>query len=338
MKNVVIILMVGLISTTAYGAVGDIHDVSVAMTLNGPNPSGDWSFHIGNSNGSAPYDETLLEAGGSHCGQPGWVLSGFPTAVVGGAYTGCNGIDPNEILAHGPAMMRWTVPAGTTGAVEAATQIWQCCEPDRQLRILIRKNASADIAQLNVPRDGGVTLIGTVDNRVVLSPRPLILVSEGDTIDFILDGYGPDEPAQFGTSTSANYNCMLKEVELPTSYNLTVLADPVNVTTVSPIGITTQIAGVDVPISANRFAPPNSTCPEILDFDHWEGPVADVNAATTTVNSFTDITVTAHFVDGRACGDECHPYPTMDFNQNCITDWPDFADFAADWMTDTNPI
>lgn len=37
------------------------------------------------------------------------------------------------------------------------------------------------------------------------------------------------------------------------------------------------------------------------------------------------------------CGDGWHPYPTGDFNLDCLVDFADFAALTEYWMLDTNP-
>ncbi|MBN1763696.1 MAG: hypothetical protein JW860_00415 [Sedimentisphaerales bacterium] len=79
-------------------------------------------------------------------------------------------------------------------------------------------------------------------------------------------------------------------------------------------------------------------CPDVYTFDHWEGEgILDPNSPLTTVTMDQNKTITAVFVDARKCGDECHPYPPMDFNQNCLVELADFAMFAVHWMECTAP-
>ena len=79
-------------------------------------------------------------------------------------------------------------------------------------------------------------------------------------------------------------------------------------------------------------------CPYVYKFNHWDGDVANVNAANTTVFMDSDKTVTAVFTATRECGDECHPNDLLgDFNHDCIIDIADFAEFALNWMVCTKP-
>ena len=87
-------------------------------------------------------------------------------------------------------------------------------------------------------------------------------------------------------------------------------------------------------INATRFV----QCPNIRRFDHWEGQVSDPNSAQTTVFMDADKTVTAIFVDGAICGDECHPNFLMgDLNHDCIVDLKDLAMFSNRYLHCTKP-
>jgi hypothetical protein len=37
------------------------------------------------------------------------------------------------------------------------------------------------------------------------------------------------------------------------------------------------------------------------------------------------------------CGDANHPYPSVDFNHDCIVDIYDFAEFCSHWLENTIP-
>ena len=79
-------------------------------------------------------------------------------------------------------------------------------------------------------------------------------------------------------------------------------------------------------------------CPNVRHFDHWIGDVAEPNSAQTTVVMNTDKTVTAVFVDGAICGDECHPnFLLGDHNHDCYVNFVDFAMFVSRWMACTAP-
>ena len=87
-------------------------------------------------------------------------------------------------------------------------------------------------------------------------------------------------------------------------------------------------------ISASIFDP----CPDVFIFDHWEGDdVAEPSDAETTVFMDADKTVTAVFVDGRACPDKCREAPASDSDDNCIIDIIDFDAFVANWLMNFNP-
>jgi hypothetical protein len=115
---------------------------------------------------------------------------------------------------------------------------------------------------------------------------------------------------------------------------LTIDVDPndVGIDTITPSVGAHDYAG-RVNIKAQQFA----KCPDMYVFDHWEGDVNDPNSANTTVFMDTDKTVTAVFVDGRQCGDECHPYPQGDVNKDCKVNFLDVAIMANTWLECTDP-
>ena len=80
-----------------------------------------------------------------------------------------------------------------------------------------------------------------------------------------------------------------------------------------------------------------STNDEGYQFDYWEGDIGNSDNPMTTIVMNENETVTAHFISTRACGDDCHPYPPKDYNQNCYVDLPDLAIFMADWLDCTKP-
>jgi hypothetical protein len=102
---------------------------------------------------------------------------------------------------------------------------------------------------------------------------------------------------------------------------------------IPPVGDSQYAQNVTVNISAERFV----NCPNVYVFNHWVGDVNDPNSANTTIVMDTDKTITAVFVDGRQCGDECHPYPTGDFDKDCEVDFADFAIFVSHWLDCTKP-
>jgi hypothetical protein len=116
---------------------------------------------------------------------------------------------------------------------------------------------------------------------------------------------------------------------------LTMQATPGVVNTVVPtVGAHDVSQGQTVNLSASRFV----SCPSVYVFDHWVGNVADTHAADTTIVMNGDQTVQAVFVDGRVCGDECHPYPVGDFSHDCHVNLVDFGMLAAQWLYCTQPV
>ena len=120
---------------------------------------------------------------------------------------------------------------------------------------------------------------------------------------------------------------------LPTT--LTIGANPAYVTSTIPAPGEYQVEnGASVPINAQRYV----NCPDVQVFDHWEGDgVAEPGEAETTVLMDGPRTVTAFYVDGRACPDECHVPPAGDVNIDCQVNLEDFGLMAGTWLACTSP-
>lgn len=159
---------------------------------------------------------------------------------------------------------------------------------------------------------------------------PLTLPATGYIV-----GFGFQHAANNGTQRYDNF--MVEGTYQGPPIVLTVAVEPndVGITNVNPsLGDHGYAPGSVVNISASSQA----ICPDIWEFDYWIGDVADANAASTTVTVDASKTVTAVYVAvTRVCGDECHPYPDMDFNEDCWVDLKDFAEFAIDWLYCTQP-
>jgi probable HAF family extracellular repeat protein len=125
---------------------------------------------------------------------------------------------------------------------------------------------------------------------------------------------------------------------IPDSVNvrtLTIAAEPNSVDSLIPnIGHHVYYENTIV----NVMAEPFTDCPNVYYLDHWEGDVANPNAATTTVVMDTDKTITAVYAPGdKVCGDLCHPILQGDFNEDCYIDLEDFILYAANWLSCTHP-
>jgi len=117
-------------------------------------------------------------------------------------------------------------------------------------------------------------------------------------------------------------------------HTLTMQTNPAFINTVTPSVGSHDYAGC-VNISAERLA----NCPDVYRFDHWEGDVADANAANTIVDMDANKVVTAIFVvDEPKCGDECHPnFLLADHNHDCVVNFSDMAMLASRWLDCTKP-
>lgn len=126
------------------------------------------------------------------------------------------------------------------------------------------------------------------------------------------------------------------------NYVLSTTKNCVTLTIDAPEGTTTPAAGSynlapDVEMSIEAVGQ-YADCPKVYGFTGWSGEgIAEPASAATTVTVNTDKTVKAVYNDISVCGDECHPYPLMDFNSDCVVDMKDFASFASQWLVDTYP-
>lgn len=121
----------------------------------------------------------------------------------------------------------------------------------------------------------------------------------------------------------------------PGIFSLTMAVEPndIGIDTLTPsVGDTNCVGWVN--LNATQFI----HCPDIYQFDHWVGGVTDTNSANTTILMDSDKIVTAVFTATRECGDECHANNLFgDYDNNCIIDIVDFAQFALNWMVCTKP-
>jgi hypothetical protein len=321
----------------ASGALNDVHNANVEWS-NVNNPNGQWSYRTGilDGQGGHTYDELLVLTAQiiGTCQSWGNNNDNPYTRAVGldcGSGFGCT---PDEMFISGPVMIRWTVPAGTSGAISPYASIYQLFEPARQCRVLIRHN-DVFVAEVDaVPPTDNSGVTGTL----VTLNGPTLLVSAGDRIDYIIDGNGPNGN---GAGTWTRIAMILTEVAIPQTFTLTVNTNPANVTTVAPLGTVTYPINEPVTLMASTyFGCQHSDGKKVYAFQSWTGPVADPQSASTTVTGTTPgqhITVTANFNLISACGDACHPYPQYDFNHDCITNMGDFSMFAATWLSSTQP-
>ena len=98
------------------------------------------------------------------------------------------------------------------------------------------------------------------------------------------------------------------------------------------ITVRKQFVGVDsnmVTVALLEETPPRSTTGTIIIFGQDGGGALIDDVAVTTILS--------NPIDDGECGGPLHPYPAMDFSENCVVNMSDFAIFAADWMEDTRP-
>jgi hypothetical protein len=323
----------------ASGAVNDVHNANAEWSdVN--NPNGQWTYCTGvlDGQGGHAYDELLALLNEFIGGCQDWgIANNNPYSRAVGRDCGSGwGCDPNQMFIYAPVMIRWTVPAGTSGAISPYASILQMFDTVRQDRILVRHNdafvAEIDAIPPTVTNDPATAIL-------VEWHGPTLLVSAGDRIDYIIDGKGPNGN---GLGTWNRVAMILTEVEVPPIFTLTVNANPARVSTVGPLGTATYPINQPLALIANTyFGCQHNDGVDVYAFQSWTGPVADPQSASTTVTGTTPgehITVTANFNLISACGDACHPYPQYDFNHDCITDVGDFSTFADNWLSCTQPV
>ncbi len=122
--------------------------------------------------------------------------------------------------------------------------------------------------------------------------------------------------------------------------NVVVDSDPYNLTTaggrpdVSPSPGTYQIGiGAEVDVTAGNFL----SCPDNFVADFIQSSYGDIPGTEGTLLIDDDGTINTVYATDNICGDSCHPIPLGDFDQNCIVDFEDLADFISSWLTDNRP-
>ena len=171
---------------------------------------------------------------------------------------------------------------------------------------------------------------------------PLIDQSQGEDPDGRTSGmvfrFSGDGPLTQGGDKAGWWLDNVAGVEPLVTKTLTVHISPsdpcIPTTAVSPSGGGHELPqGLPIALSAERVL----NCPAVYNFSHWLGNVDDPCSADTSITLDDNEVVTAVFVDGRACNDECRPYPTTDMNTDCYVTLDDFAEFADHWQECTDP-
>ena len=214
----VFFLTIGWMVTPGYAAPGEVHDAAADWDKDN-NPNGDWSYVFNDLAGSFYPNPSFPGATSGTLmpqqtifGRNFWALTNNADCCLqeAGSFFGY----PLSVGANGPAGIRWTVPAGTTPTVTISAAIRQIFEPERQKRIEIQLNGQdiphngEDITELlatppTINDDPNTSVL------VTLSPEPVLAVSEGDFIDFIMDPYGMDGNGL--TTLSLNYLTITEE-------------------------------------------------------------------------------------------------------------------------------
>lgn len=165
-----------------------------------------------------------------------------------------------------------------------------------------------------------------------INTRPVII---GRRADGAFDHFAGaiDDVRIYNRALSAAEIMALSQQEEPGDFvTLTLNVTPGGPDTVSPpVGLHAYPTGAIATLNASRYV----SCPDVLVFDHWEGAVADPGSAATTILMDANEVVTAVFVDGSECDDECHPIPQADLTGNCVIDAEDVSLLAQQWIEST---
>lgn len=142
----------------------------------------------------------------------------------------------------------------------------------------------------------------------------------------------PDGNGFVSVDAGLNFGIALTSDETVT---LTVNVEPGGIDTVTPsAGEHEYYRGKRVYINARRCP----ICPDVYDFDHWEGDIEEPNSPSDFLTMNKNRTITAVYVlDERVCGDECHPILKGDLNEDCYINFEDFVIYSEFWLSCTHP-
>ena len=354
MKNVLVLILAGVLTCSAYGAIGDSWDCGLEFGV-ATNPNGAWAYKTSPGETLMVYTETA----NIFSPPPGWENVDTPHEGLYGWYPSFptpsgDLIDPNDFGGHNPWMVEWTSPV--EGWIQISGAIWQRSFDNgkRLMQWSLRHNGSTfDNGYGLQDLITGVPVLGLpgaalFEDGVGGSTGLYRQVSIGDTTDLITAGTpeaelpipytGPGAYEPWGTVCLAKFTIRQVDPDQLPTVTLTMAASPgVTGSQVSPApGDYTYVVGTPAPISASPYI----NCPTVMAFDHWDGGALNPLSASTTVLMDTDKTVTAVYVDNRACGDECHPtWPDVptDLNGDCRIDVGDFGMLSLDWLNSTHP-
>lgn len=257
----------------------------------------------------------------------------IPVLWKGETFHGEPASDPNTIAGHGDYIIRWTSPvdSGVYTPIKVDGFIYQFGnrELGRVATWTLLHNGNA-LSNGTVPTDAGGALEG-IENSVGFETGTggqsacYIQVMEGDTVDVLVGGI-----CFAGVHMEISQDCL----PCLCLYELTIETSPSHISSVTPgVGVWSFVHCQEVSLNAQEYV----QCPEVWEFDHWEGDVVDPNSADTTTWMLDDKTVTAVYTDARECGDECHPNPEGDVTGDCRVNLEDVAVLSAHWLESTHP-
>jgi len=319
--------------------VGDVWDLKYHWS-DELNPNGVWSYGgggtVGYPVGTGGHGDFILLATYSFdqifTGQNGWgwvpcvsraMNPGIVNATLGLPAGAHYDIEPNDIYGHGPYMARWTAPKDMR--IMVTGNAWRMRNQAETFLYLLENgdwnnNTEAQRHYINP------LYVTTFPRSAPLDFGPIIFnVTSGQMVTLFLTG-----------NDFSAVNMTIESVSTA-DVTLTVNTNPSDVnTTVPATGMHTYPVGSVINLQANTYV----NCAnngEVKVFDSWTGDVANPASASTTITLNSNQIVTANYIDGRQCGDTCHPYPQYDFTRDCIVNLADFAQFATGWMECTKP-
>ena len=354
MKKLLMLITVMLLGSIGYGyynepasapPIPDANGIADANLLVGSvwdlkyhwsdtdNPNGVWSYGgggaVGDPLGTNGHGDFVLLSTYSYnqhfAGQDGWGWVPCVSKAMdpGIASTAGYDIQAGDIYGHGPFMVRWTAPVDMR--IMVTGNAWRLRD-QAETHLYLLENGDWNNNTAAQRHDLGSLFVTIYPRSVPLDFGPIILdVIAGQLVTLFLDG-----------NDFTAVNMTLEVVSADNAY-LTLNTNPSYVdTTVPQPGVITYPVGSVATLQANTYL----DCPnngEVLVFDSWIGDVADPLSPSTTITLNSDQTVIANYVDGRQCGDDCHPYPQYDYTEDCIVNVADLSEFASGWLECTQP-
>jgi sialidase-1 len=185
-------------------------------------------------------------------------------------------------------------------------------------------------------------LIGALSNHATNPPNGNFSNVEIAEIIIYNRALSDSERNAVGYYLAQKYNITSSYTDPGPARTLTIATNP----GVIPDEFTTPGVGVyECPNGAIveiKAADSYADCPDVYAFSHWtvadaNNIAVDITSASATILMDSDKNITANYIDLRACGDQCHPIPIGDFDNDCKVTFADYMLFAQNWLVSTKP-